>query len=175
MAVLELTTIDFQVISTGNPKYLIIFDTSIWGSIANQPATIEIIPPNKITPVVSIFEKGKTNVFNTSNLLLSTIGCYENMPDGLYSITVKGPTSTNCKQRYFLKTDKLQLELYKLYASLGIDNSSDNIEKKKTIQDIDLLLRSAKANVVLGNNVEGVKRHSRAIQYLKKYNTCNKI
>ena len=43
MALLDTINLDFQVLSTGDPKILAIVDTSVWGFIEDKPAIIEII------------------------------------------------------------------------------------------------------------------------------------
>src|SRR5690554_4619791 len=150
MAITDTISIDFQVVPTGNPKTLAVMDTSTWGILEDRPSIIEIIPPNKEEPITHYFEKGKVSIFNSSNLLLSNIGLYVDMPDGLYTITVKGSPDTNCKKRYFLKDDKTKIELYKMYASLGVEDDKKTKRLKKEIQDVEMLIRGANALIALG-------------------------
>ena len=173
MAVTDTINIDFQIIPTGNPKTLAVMDTSVWGILENRPSIIEIIPPNKEEPVTHYFEKSKVSIFNSSNLLLSSIGLYVDMPDGLYTITVKGSPDTNCKKRYFLKDDKTKLELYKLYASLGVDNDEKTIRLKKDIQKAEMLIRGANALIALGKIKRAVLTLKRAMEFLQNYNRCS--
>ena len=152
MALLDTINLDFQVLSTGDPKILAIVDTSVWGFIEDKPAIIEIITPGTTSPKVYNFVKGKSNIFNSSNLLLSPVGEYNDLVDGIYRISVKGSPDTNCKHRDFLKTDKVRKELAEIYVSLGIDNDKETIEKKRIIQDYDLLIRAAEYSVTRDNN-----------------------
>ena len=172
MALLDNINLDFQVLSTGDPKILVVIDTSVWGFIEDKPAIIEITPPGTTKVKVYNFVKGKSNVFNSSNLLISPVGQYNDLSDGIYRITVKGSPDTNCKHRDFLKTDKARLELAKIYVSLGFEDDEKTKQKKKTIQDIDLLIRAAEASTSIGKLKKGMAYFKKAVQYLKEYNDC---
>lgn len=172
MPVTDKINIDFQFFSTGDPKLLVIVDTSIWSYIEEKPAIIEIIPPGTKQEIVYSFLKGRTNIFNTSNLHLSPIGVYNDLPDGLYKITVKGSPDSFCKSRDILKTDKTRLGLYNMYISLGLDNNSVDKEVLKRIQEVKLLIEAAEASVSLGYSRKGEKLLKRASDRLKKYEEC---
>ena len=172
MALLDTINLDFQVLSTGDPKILAIVDTSVWGFIEDKPAIIEIITPGTTSPKVYNFVKGKSNIFNSSNLLLSPVGEYNDLVDGIYRISVKGSPDTNCKHRDFLKTDKVRKELAEIYVSLGIDNDKETIEKKRIIQDYDLLIRAAEYSVTIGQLKKGMNYFKEAVRYIKNYNEC---
>lgn len=173
MAITDTVNIDFQVVATGNPKTLAVMDTSTWGILESKPAIIEITTPNKTREITHYFEKNKVNVFNSSNLLLTNPGEYRDMPDGLYTISVKGSPDTNCKKRYFLKDDKTKIELYKMYASLGVEDDKKTKRLKKEIQDVEMLIRGANALIALGKVERAVNTLKRAMEFLKNYNRCN--
>ena len=170
---LEPINIDFQFISTGDPKVMIILDTSTWGIIENKPAIIEIVPPNKTKALVYSYQKLKTNVFNSSNLFLSPIGCFEDMPDGVYQIIVKGSPDTNCKQRDILKTDQFDKELDTLYIAIGFSNGKEKNENRETLLEIDSLMHTAKAFMRQGKSYEALTYFKKAMLQLSKYIKCN--
>ena len=173
MAITDTINIDFQVFSTGDPKLLIIMDTSTWGLLEDKAAIIEIIPPGSAEERVYSFEKGKNNVFNSSNLLISPIGEYNPLADGVYRISVKGSPDTNCQHRDFLKTDKARLELANIYASLGTDNTDPEVKRvKKIIQDIELLIKTAEILTTRGKLKEAYSRFKEAVRRIKNYNEC---
>lgn len=172
MDVTDKIQLDFQLFSTGDPKLLIIIDTSIWSFIEDKTAIIEITPPGIENPIVYNFLKGKTNVFNTSNLYLSPIGVYNDLPDGLYKITIKGSPDSFCKHRNVLKTDKTRLELYNLYASLGLDVNNLDQEVYEKIKEIKLFIEASEALVSIGQNYKGVKLLKRAMDKINNYNEC---
>lgn len=173
MNVTDKINIDFQIIPTGDPKLLVVADTSVWGAIEDKPSIIEIKIPNSDKVVVHYFEKNKLNIFNTSNLLLSAVGTYNDLSDGIYSITVKGSPDSFCKSRDFLKDDKTKLEMYKLYISLGFDNDDKTKRLKAKLYELDMLIRAANANVILGKSPKGASILKRAMEDLKLYNNCN--
>lgn len=172
MAITDKIHIDFQLFSTGDPKLLVIVDTSIWSFIEDKPAIIEITPPGTTDVIVYSFLKGRSNIFNTSNLNLSPISVFNDLPDGLYKITVKGSPDSFCKHRDILKTDAVRLELYNLYASLGLDKNELDDEIYKKIKDIKLLIEAAEALVSIGQTHKGVKLLKRAMDMLTKYEEC---
>ena len=173
MNVTDKINIDFQIIPTGDPKLLVVADTSVWGAIEDKPSIIEIKVPNSDKVVVHYFEKNKLNIFNTSNLLLSSIGTYNDLSDGIYSITVKGSPDSFCKSRDFLKDDKTKLEMHKLYISLGFDKDDKTKRLKEQIYEIDMLVRAANASVALGKSPKGATYLRRAMEELKRFNRCD--
>lgn len=146
-------------------------DTSIWGAIEGKNAAIEIITPGSIKVRRFNYLKNKTNVFNSSSLLLSPVGEYQDLADGIYKIDVLGAHG-HCKHRDILKTDKVKLELYKIYTSLGRNNNEEVIRKKKIIQDINTLIKSAEILTSGGNLSEAMHQFKQAVQDIKNYNEC---
>lgn len=172
MALLDKINLDFHVISTGDPKILVVLDTSVWGAIESKPSIIEITVPGSEEVRIYNYVKNKSNVFNSSNLLISPVGQYNDLDDGIYRITVKGSPDTNCKHRDFLKTDKARLELANIYIALGFDNTKEVTEEKKTLQDIDLLIRASEALVTKGKLKRGLSLYKMAVQKINDYNRC---
>lgn len=172
MAVTDKIHIDFQFLSTGDPKVLVIMDTSTWSYIENKPSIIEIIPPGTDKITTYSFLKNRANVFNTSNLFFSPIAVYNDLPDGIYKITVKGSPSTFCKQRDILKTDKTKLELYKLYASLGLGSEGQDSNTLKIIEEVKFLIDSAEALVSVGESFKAMNNLKLAMKQLKDFAEC---
>lgn len=173
MAILDSINLDFQVVSAWDPKVLIVMDTSVWGYIEDKPAIIEIIVPGSSKVKTFDFEKGKCNIFNSSNLLLSSPDVKNDLNDGIYSITIKGSPDDYCKSRYFLKADKFQLALDKLYMSLGIFNKDAVVSKQRDeILKIDSLAKTADAFVRDGKPNEGLDYFKRAYKRLNDLNDC---
>lgn len=172
MAILDNINLDFHVISTGDPKVLVIMDTSVWGAIEDKPAILEITIPGSISVKTFNYLKGKIDVFNSSNLLITPVGEYKDLVDGIYQISLKGSPDTNCVHRDYLKTDKAKLEMYKIYSSLGIDNNKEAIRKKKIIQNIDMLIRAAEGLVSRGELKKGMMFFKEAIKRINDYNEC---
>lgn len=172
MAVTDKISLDFQFLGTGDPKKLIIIDTSVWGFIEDKPAIIEITVPGATNPVVYNFVKNSVNIFNSSNLYLSKVGDRRDLPDGIYKITLKGSPDSNCKNRYVLKDDNTRLQLYKLYGSIGPDyNPTDDVVK--IIKKNKFLLDAANAAIVEGKVARAESFLSSVISNLNNYSECN--
>lgn len=113
---MENVNIDFQVYDSGDPKQLIVLDTSIWGIIQDRPAIIEIIPPGFKEPSVNYFKQNFVNIFTSHTLGLncesnSTPVVQSDLPDGVYEITLKGSPDKFNKKRLYLKTTSLNRAL----------------------------------------------------------------
>jgi tRNA G10 N-methylase Trm11 len=173
MALSDTINIDFQVITAGDPKLLIVADTSTWGLIETEPSIIEITPPNKTTEVVHYFSKGKNNVFNSSNLLISSQGQYNDLADGVYEIVVKGSPSTEyCKSRHYLKTDKTQLQLDKMYINLAFERGDDAKRSRRTILEMESMIKAAEALVRNGEPTKGMSIFVEAARQLENFAEC---
>lgn len=136
--------IDFQVLKTGDPKLLIVCDTSEWSIIENKAAIIEItLPTGKL--VTHYLAKEKNNVFNTSNLYLTSVGVLQALPDGVYQITIKGSPDTYYKTRNYVKTDKLQLEIDKLYLTTDLLGTVRDKVLRETLDNIQFMVSASEA------------------------------
>lgn len=172
MAILDTIHLNFQVLDIKNPSQLIVMDTSIWGVIESKNAIIEVVTPGRTEPKVYTLLKNQTNVFNSSNLFLSPIGVFNGLPDGIYSITIKGSPDTFCKTKTVLKTDKARLDLAEMYIRLGFSDDQDSKNKKRVIRDNELLLRQAEHSILKGDLQKGNEYFKRAIDYIENINLC---
>lgn len=156
MDILETINIDFQVLDTRDPRIISIMDSSTWGHIVNKPSIIEIVMPGERNPIVHYFMKKQINIFNSINLALNCVSeCGEaellDLPDGIYTITVKGSPDSFSMTRKYLRTTQTQLELDKLFIRLNLLCQRGDINDLKAITDIMLLLKAAEANVRFDN------------------------
>jgi len=100
MSVLDTIYIDFFVLPVYDPKVLIISDNSNWLTIEANPSTIEITLPGSTVPRILSFIKSGTNTYDSHTLGLTCLSgdCvdeeYVYLPDGVYTITVKGSTES---------------------------------------------------------------------------------
>lgn len=172
MASTEKINIDFQLFSVGDPKILTIIDISTWSFIESKPAIIEITVPGATKPSVYNLAKNKANVFNTSNLHMSPMGVYNDLPDGVYKVTIKGSPDSFCKSKDILKDDKTKLELLKLYASLGLEGQLRNEEEDELLKRNKLLIDGANAALALGKSNIAEQRLRTASENLRRYSEC---
>jgi len=172
MAILDKINLDFQALSAGDPKILVIMDTSVWGAIEEKSAIIEILVPGSEKLRTYNFVKGKSNVFNSSNLLITPIGEYKDLSDGIYKITVKGSPDTYCKERNFLKTDNVRLLVGDLYLEdyFACQDIKDN--KMKVLRNIKLDLDAAEIHAAKGNIGEASKGLASVYTRVREYIKC---
>jgi hypothetical protein len=172
MAILDKINLDFQALSAGDPKVLVIMDTSVWGAIEDKPSIIEITVPGSTKVRTYNFIKGKSNVFNSSNLLISPVGEYKELADGLYKIKLKGSPDSYCKERGFLKTDKIRLLIGDLYLEdyFACEDIKDN--KIKVLRDIKLDLDAAEIQAAKGNIKEASKGLASVYSRVRDYIKC---
>lgn len=169
--------IDFQVVHSGDPKIIMVADFSSWLYIETEPAVISITLPGSHNPIQFNFEKNKINGFNSNNL---GIGCsyncdepeYADLPDGIYDIKLEASPNTFNKQRYYLKTDKIQLELDELLVKLGFTYNEKDKDKINNLQLIDFLLMVARAAIRLGDIPKASEHFNEALKLIEKTKEC---
>lgn len=168
--------LDFQIVSTNDPKNIFVVDSSEWAQISSKPSIIEITLPGETEPIVHPFEKNKVNVFNSFNLNIHCTTCLEpdfkDLPDGIYHITVKGSPDSFSLSKQFLKTDKTQLEIDKFISSMNLSCGDFSKESMDKIQKIFILLEAAESNTRLGKYCEAQELLFKVQKLTKKLNGC---
>lgn len=144
----------FHVYSDGNPKKLIVVDESSWGALRDYTSMIYIKIPGFKDELKYYLSKNQVNIFNSITLGLncSKSGeplCFLDLPDGIYDITVKSG-DFYCNKKY-LKTDKIQLDIDKVYSRSCLMCNSLSDDLIKHINEAEVMLRGAEANTRLGN------------------------
>lgn len=178
MAITDKIDVDFQIIPTLDPRFITIADYSTWGHISGKPTIVEITTPIDKDARVHYFQQGQLNVINSYHLGISCIKeCgeveLEDIPDGIYKITIKGSPDSFQHTRSYLRTTLTQLELDKLYINLNLlcDRLDEVVFRKLT--DIDLLLKAAEANVRHGNNKKAQFLLFRAQDLIEQTKGCD--
>jgi hypothetical protein len=144
-----MINIDFNVHST--PYWIYIADYSTWDMIEAQPSIVEISKPGYENPVTHYFDKSSTNAFNSINLRVNCDSgdCNDidlvTLADGIYKIHVKGSPSKYSKERYYLKTDLLEMDIDKIVIS-SID-SGKYFEIEKDLVNIGMYFDGAHSNL----------------------------
>jgi len=162
--------VDFLVIPSNEPKYLVVCDASYWGRIKNKTTIIEVTTPGAKEPITHYYKQEKVQILNSFNLGVS----YDSkksveLPDGIYKLTVKGSPDTYNKTRTYLKTDKLRLRLYKMYTDLSLNISDWDDEYKKLLQTIEMVITQAEAFGANGENKKANSAYKQAKKLLDKY------
>jgi hypothetical protein len=171
--------IDFEIFETGNPKILSIADTSNWLYAENKPAYISIKLPGSSKFITTPFKKWAVNNFNSHTLGLSCLKAdcteeiYVNLPDGVYTIKVLSGFEDIEKERYYLKTDVIELELSKsLVAKVGFEYTSNISEQIAPYKNISATLLVAKDATKEGDFIKADRYFQQAVTLLNKQNRC---
>jgi hypothetical protein len=163
-------------IYSNEPTNLIVDDYSDWVYANELPSYIQITIPGSSTPKNFIFVKDKRNVFNSHNLGLSCLqgDCsgenYTDLPDGIYTIKVKSSFDNIEKTKYYLKTDRFEVEYGKVLILYGTDKVQ--LDFMKSMIKIKYTLEVAKANAEDGNFIDANKYFQEASKILKRFVDC---
>lgn len=167
---------DFQVIESGDPRILMIADTSDWKYSENKNSYFSIKLPGSSKYVTYSFKKYSVNSLNSHNLGISclkgdcTEEVYVDLPDGIYTIKVLSGYEGIEKERYYLKTDKIELEIAKYITSIGLNFSDHTSEKIKPIQKVKWFLTVAKSWTKLGDFTKADRFFQEAIRISNQQN-----
>lgn len=151
MSDLGTIVIDFFIFSMYDPKVLLVSDNSTWLHIEDKPAIIEIKIPGSGRVITYNFLKGGVNSFNSNNLKLTCLSgdCsdaeYSDLPDGIYTITVKGSPDTFQATKYHLKTDRIQQRIDKVLIDMGFEYDKTKTKLRDSVIDIQMVLQIAGA------------------------------
>lgn len=167
--------IDFNIFSL-TPSRLFVMDLSDWLYSENLPSYIEILIPGATKSKTFSFTKFKNNIFNSHNLGLSCLSAdcgeevYIDIPDGIYTITVKSSYENIETTKYYLKTDRFEVEYKKVLIKYGIDEIDQKFINLMT--KIKYVLDVAKANTMQGDFVKANRYFQEAKKLLKRYVDC---
>ena len=164
----QIIKIDFQVLETRNPQILMIGDTSTWSYAETLPSYISITLPGTENPLTYDFNKNNVCIFNTNNLGLTctTDECkdedLQDLPDGVYAINVKSGYEEIEKTKWYLKTDKIQLDIAREVRRNGFEYSPIDRSFRDRIYDIKWLLEVAKSEAIFGDFYNAQKYYEEA-------------
>lgn len=157
--------LDFEVISTTNPKTLIVSDISSWGIIKDSPAIITLKLPNSTKAKVYTLEKLRNNVFTPDNLNINQT----ELSDGLYEITITGSPGKFSVSKCHLKTSKALMKLYNLYCEAYKEDDKD---LKASLQNVKNQIFAAEACTAMGNGEKGACMLKEASDTLSTMKEC---
>ena len=166
--------IDFAVLNSYDPALLLVGDFSDWKHIYQKPSIIEITLPGSSQAISYSFVKRTINSFNSSTLYLNCSDCdgYSPLPDGVYTIVVKGSPDKFYRKRYYLKIDTLRLELDKIYVGAGVAYNENDKEYREALANIEFKLDVAQAHTRSGNIRKANAFFKDAQCLVEKYKQC---
>lgn len=166
--------IDFEVFETGNPKIISVADTSDWLYAENKPSYISIKIPGSSKYKTVSFKKWAVNNFNSHNLGISclkgdcTEETYLDTPDGIYTIKLLSGYEDIEKERYYLKTDVIDLEIAKSLSLIGMDFTDQTSKQIKPFEKIKDWLQAAKDETKKGDFVKADRYFQEAVSLFNK-------
>ena len=176
MEVVGKIRVDFQIFETGNPKILSVADSSSWIYAENKPSYISIKLPGSKKDKTFSFKKNAINNFNSHTLGISclkgdcTEEVYVNLPDGIYTIKVLSGYEDIEKERYYLKTDVIELEIAKALTLIGFDYNESSSKKIEPYVKIDQFLTVAKSWTKQGDFIKADRYFQEAVKLFNKQN-----
>lgn len=171
--------LSFQIFDSKDPKTLILADMSAWNNIKDNPATISIKIPGAENYSNYSWNKNKLNVFNSNTLHLTSVqDCddqdYADLPDGIYQFILKGtPDDIYCTERFYLKTDQMNIEKSKMYIRAGIDFTPASEEMVKRLRKVEFYKNRAEAFAFTGDFGQAQDNFKRAKKLLTQCQHSN--
>lgn len=170
--------INFDITSS-SPKNIKIWDDSDWVYAEELPAYFQILTPGASKKINFTFLKHQINTLNSHNLGLSCLSgnCkeehYVDLPDGIYTITVKSSYQGIEATKFYLKTDGFELEFAKAYiANISLNYDEDNKILVQKFTFISGMLLGAKSHTKNGDFTKANRFFEEAKKLLKKHIEC---
>lgn len=165
----------FHVYSDGDPMKLIVVDESSWGALRDHPAMVHIKMPGFKDTLNYYLSRNQVNIFNSVTLGLNCVKkgeplCFMDLPDGIYDITIDCG-EFYCNKKY-LKTDKVQLDIDKLYSRACLDCNAMGEDFLRYIEEAEILMRGSEANTRLGNFESAHMLIDRVIKLVDRASKC---
>ena len=167
--------IEFAISST-SPLHLVVEDFSDWLYAKDLPSYVLITVPGSKKPKTYTFKKFKRNIFNSHNLGLSCLSgdCkeeqYVDTPDGIYTVCLKSGYEDIEETKFYLKTDRFEVEYNKVLVKYGIDDVDQNFIN--LMVKIKYVLDVAKSHAMLGDFVKSDRYFQESKKLLKRFVEC---
>lgn len=169
-----MSVLDIGVIATYNMNLLAVVDGSVYTEMPVSP-TIEITPAS-FPKATLVFTPSQTNVYNSTDLGLTTGTDFIPLPDGIYTLTYTiAPAYSNSVTKTMLRVDKLQEKFDMAFLHMDMMECERAI---KTQQKVELstayfLIQGAMAAANNCATVEAMKLYAQASKMLDYYSGKN--
>jgi len=180
MSVVGKIKVNFYVFSEYAPETLVVWDSSNWLHIEDSPAVIDVTLPGSTKPITFTYLKNGINSFNSHNLKVTCLkgDCTEEeygpLPDGIYTITVRGSHSENFqKTKYHLKTDRLQQVIDKGLIELGFYFDKEKVKQRDELLNVKVMLMQAEAYIKREEIQDAKRFYDRAKAEMERIDECN--
>lgn len=171
---LETQQVNFYILEDNDPKTITLLDRSNYFGTPEKPLVCVILP-GFTGSVEFAYTPNSIITLNSDNLQLTypgVLGTTQDLPDGVYQITLKFcPYTDFFQKKCYLKTSKLQRDLECFLLKLDLDCGCLQEQKlKEEIIDIEILLLSAKAEVNICSVQKATAKYKAAAQKLVNLN-----
>jgi hypothetical protein len=163
--------IEFDIFSNG-VNTLLVADNSDWAYAETLPSYISVKTPGYADFITFSLRKNRVNVLNSHNLGISCFSgnCdeqYVELPDGIYTIKISSGYQNIDLEKFYLKTDRFELEFDKVAVKHGFEYSGNDILFQDKMLSVKWLLIVAKAHAKLGDFVKAQRFFDSAKKLLK--------
>jgi len=141
--------LDFEIISTGNPKTLVFLDSSDYMSEPERPLLEVILPGYNKYFLLNITARN-VNTFNSNTIGLTELlnqDCLVDLPDGAYQFRYKiCPYTQAFIDKAHFRTTLIENRLGQLYDKIEASTCSKKADKEiqQTIVEVHSLIEGAK-------------------------------
>lgn len=170
-------TLDIVILPTYDVTTLAVADASTYDTdppVVSNP-TIEITVPNFDTESL-VFTVEETNIFNSTDLGISTAGNEEPLPDGLYCFKyMVDPSATYYVEKTIFRVDQLQQKFDEAFMRLDM-MECDGAIKKQSFINLNTIYFFIQGAIAAANNcatVEATKLYNKANSLLDYLNNAN--
>lgn len=172
--------LDFDVLDTYSVGILRIADLSVWKHLSEEATYLDITTPGKKTATTYEWTQGKIHYFNGTTL---ETNCDEDddecddgcLPDGIYKLKLYVCEGEKFyKEKCYLRTVKSLLRLDEILISMALNCCLPDKKIMDKYLEIELLIKSAHANLRNGNILEASCHYEKAVDLLDDFENCVK-
>ena len=144
--------LDFEIVSTGNPKTLVFVDASNYFEVPERPL-LEITLPGYNKYFLVNITYNRVNTLNSNTIGLTSLLNNEaivDLPDGIYTFRYKiCPYSTTYKDRVHFRTTLIEEKLSCLYSKWDVSDCATNDDRAliSDLAEIHALIEGTKSVV----------------------------
>ena len=163
--------LDFEILETNNTKRLVFLDTSIYYTNPTTPV-LHLVKPGGEQVILNV-SHGEINTFNSHSLGLTNPLTGDDttaIPDGVWQAVYRiCPYNELYTSKFFVRFEIINECLYNVYRNFDTECCGvENDQLKKCLNDIYLLMESAKANAYKNLKEKAEKDYSLAVKKINK-------
>ncbi len=156
-------SLDIAILPTYNVETIAVSDLSTYDPSPPTTPTLEINVPN-FGSVYLTFAYNQTNIFDSTDLGLTTAGNEVGLPDGIYCFKYTvDPANTYYVEKSIMRVDRLQLKFDEAFMRLDMMECDQPI-KKQSMVDLQTIYFYIQGAIAAANNCATVESQKLYIQ-----------